>query len=114
MPIDAFGDGGFRVADERHEGNLLILGVDLRAWRVADDAKALTVADFAAFLKAGAGVDVVVLGVGARLAHPPASVRQAFRDARIGLEVLDTATACRTYNLLAGEGRRIGAALIAI
>lgn len=114
LPIDAFGDGGFRVADERYEGNLLILGADLRPWRVADDAKALAVADFDAFLKAGAAVDVVVLGVGARLAHPPAAVRQAFREARIGLEVLDTATACRTYNLLAGEGRRIGAALIAI
>ena len=57
---------------------------------------------------------MVILGVGERLIHPPAAVRQAFRDAGIGLEVMDTATACRTYNLLAGEGRNVAAALISV
>lgn len=114
LPIDAFGDGGFRIADERHEGDVVIFGVQRLSWSGPGDAKALTASDFDVFLQGGESPDMVVLGTGERLAHPPADVRQAFRDARIGLEVLDTATACRTYNLLAGEGRRIGAALIAI
>ena len=114
LPIDAFGDGGFRIAGERCEGHALIIGAQRRGWAVNGAAKELTASDFEVFLNAADQPDMVVLGTGERLSHPPAAVRQAFRDARIGLEVLDTATACRTYNLLAGEGRRIGAALIAI
>ena len=114
LPIDAYGDGGFRIADARHDGDVLILGAQLSRWSIQDGAKGLAAADFSTFLDGPDAPDMVVLGTGARLAHPPAQVRQAFREARIGLEVLDTATACRTYNLLAGEGRRIGAALIAV
>ncbi len=114
LPIDAFGDGGFRIADQRHEGDLLIVGAQRHDWSTPDGAQALAPSDFSVFLTSAETPDMVVLGTGARLTHPPAEVRRAFREARIGLEVLDTATACRTYNLLAGEGRRIGAALIAI
>jgi uncharacterized protein len=114
LPIDAFGDGGFRIAGDRHEGHVLILGVQVSEWSVGADAKALGVADLGRVLKGADAPDMLVLGTGKRLAHPPAAVRQAFREAGVGLEVLDTATACRTYNLLAGEGRRIRAALIAI
>lgn len=114
LPIDAFGDGGFRIAGERHEGHVLIFGAQVSAWSAQADAKTLAAADFGRFLEGADAPDMLVLGTGARLAHPPAEVRQAFREAGVGLEVVDTATACRTYNLLAGEGRRIGAALIAI
>lgn len=114
LPIDAFGDGGFRIAGERHENHVLILGAQVSPWSVQADAKALGAADFERFFKGAEAPDMLVLGTGARLAHPSAAVRQAFRKAGVGLEVLDTATACRTYNLLAGEGRWICAALIAV
>lgn len=113
-PIDAFGEGGFRVAGTRKEGHLLILDGAARAWSVSGDPKALTVEDFQRFLLAQDRPDMVILGVGPRLIHPAPAIRKAFRDAGIGLEVLDTATACRTYNLLAGEARRVCAALIAV
>ncbi len=111
-PIDAFGDGGFRIAGVRSDGDTLIALNEVRPWSRRGDI--LTADDFAAFLSADDKPDMVLLGMGARLTHPPAEVRQAFRQARIGLEVLNTATACRTYNLLAGEGRSVGAALIAV
>jgi len=113
-PIDGFGEGGFRVAGARREGNILIIDGTTKAWDVADDPKALTASDFNAFLARADKPDMVVLGLGATLVHPPAEVRRAFREAGVGLEALDTATACRTYNLLAGEARRVCAALIAV
>ena len=111
-PIDAFGDGGFRIAGVRKEGATVILDGAARAWSA--DLSTLSEADFAAFLDRSDRPDMVVLGMGARLRHPPANVRQAFREAGVGLEVLDTATACRTYNLLAGEARRVAAALFPV
>lgn len=111
-PIDAFGDGGFRIAGMRKDGDTLIAMNAARSWDRSGEA--ISVADFSVFLKGSDTPDMVLLGTGERLTHPPADVRKAFREARIGLEVLDTATACRTYNLLASEGRKVGAALIAV
>ncbi|MGX6647387.1 Mth938-like domain-containing protein [Maricaulaceae bacterium MS644] len=111
-PIDAFGEGGFRIAGARKDGSQLIVDGAARPW--AADPAALTPGDFAVFLNRADKPDMVVLGVGGALKHPPAEVRKAFREAGVGLEVLDTATACRTYNLLAGEARRVCAALIAV
>ena len=111
-PIDAYGDNGFRISGTRYEGHQLITEDGAMDWPVR--GATLTVADFDPILNAAQRPDAMILGVGERLKHPPAEIRKAFRDAKIGLEVLDTATACRTYNLLAGEGRRVYAALIAI
>ncbi|MCR9128703.1 MAG: Mth938-like domain-containing protein [Alphaproteobacteria bacterium] len=113
-PIDAFGEGGFRVAGARRDGHVLIIDGTTKAWSVDGDPKALTASDFHAFLARADKPDMVVLGLGEKLVHPPADVRKAFREAGVGLEMLDTATACRTYNLLAGEARRVCAALIAV
>lgn len=111
-PIDAFGDGGFRIAGVRKEGATLIVDGAARGWKRSGDA--LELPDLAIFLDAATRPDMLILGVGERLVHPPASIRKAFREAGVGLEVMDTATACRTYNLLAGEGRNIAAALLPV
>ena len=111
-PIDAFGDGGFRIAGVRKEGATLIVDGAARLW--TRQGETLTLEDLRIFIDRPDRPDMVILGVGERLIHPPAAVRQAFRDAGIGLEVMDTATACRTYNLLAGEGRNVAAALISV
>lgn len=56
--------------------------------------------------------EVVLLGTGTSQVFPPAATRAAFLARGIGLEVMDNAAACRTYNLLAGEGRRVIAAIL--
>jgi uncharacterized protein len=112
--IDAYGQGGFRLAGERHEGSVLILDDEARSWGVAALAD-LTLADFAPVLEAGAaGVEMVLLGTGARNALPPREVRDGLRAAGIGLEFMDTPAAAKLYNLLTAEGRRLAAALIAV
>ncbi len=58
--------------------------------------------------------EIVILGTGKRLIFPPAAVMQPFAEHRIGLEVMDTGAACRTYNLVLSEGRSVCAALFPI
>ena len=112
--IEAYGGGGFRIGGMRIEGSILILDDAVRPWPVASLAE-LTPAYFDAALAAGpAVVEFVLLGLGPAMAPPPRAVREAMAAARVGLEVMDTPEACRLYNVLAREGRRIAAALIAV
>ena len=56
--------------------------------------------------------EVVLLGTGRRLQFPAPNLTAALVEAQIGVEVMDTAAACRTYNILMGEGRNVAAALL--
>ena len=58
------------------------------------------------------GPEVVLLGSGNRLRFPEPAVQRLLIEHQVGLETMDTAAACRTFNLLAGEGRLVVAALI--
>lgn len=58
--------------------------------------------------------EIVLIGTGARLTFPGQAVRQWFTERGIGLEVMDTAAACRTYNVIAMEGRPVAALLFMI
>jgi uncharacterized protein len=112
--VEAFGGGGFRIAGERWDGSVLILNDAVQAWPVASLA-ALTPDNLTAVLDAPReGVELLLMGVGASLSLAPKPVREAFKAANLGLEVMITPEACRMYNYLAGEGRRVAAALIAV
>ena len=58
--------------------------------------------------------EIVIIGTGKELAFPPTEVLRPLADAHIGTEIMDTGAACRSYNFLVGEGRKVVAALIAI
>jgi uncharacterized protein len=58
--------------------------------------------------------EIVILGTGRRLRFPSVEVIQACHRAGAGFEVMDTGAACRTYNILAAEGRRVAVALLMI
>lgn len=112
--LDAYGDGGFRLSGTWHEGSVLILRDEARAWPVASLVD-LTPETLAPVIEAGPReAEFLLLGLGRVNALPPRGVREALRAAGIGLEYMDTATAARTYNVLTAEGRRLACALIAI
>ena len=112
--IDAYGEGGFRLAGERHEGSVLILKDEATAWDVTDMSGLTLDALQPVFAVGAAEVEFVLLGTGTRNALPSREVREGLRQAGIGLEFMDTPTAARIYNLLTSEGRRLAAALIAV
>jgi uncharacterized protein len=112
--IDAYGQGGFRLSGERHEGSVMIVGDAPRTWSVSDAAQ-LDLSALQPVLDAGpAEVELVLLGMGARNALPSRALRDGLRAAGIGLEFMDTPAAARLYNILTSEGRRVAAALIAV
>lgn len=111
--IDAWGGGGFRVAGVWRPGSLLILDDQPRDWTVSALSE-LTPESFAEVFAASGAVEFVLLGVGLANALPPRPVRDALKAAGVGLEFMSTEAAARTYNVLASEGRRLAAALIAV
>ncbi len=112
-PIEAYGNGGFRFAGMSHKGSLLCLPSGVFAWTVASIGD-LVPSDFSRVFADRARVSFVLLGAGPALVRPAPAVRQAFADAGIGLEIMDTGAACRTYNVLLAESRPVAAALIAV
>ncbi|MBC7670523.1 MAG: hypothetical protein H7236_19160 [Gemmatimonadaceae bacterium] len=111
--VDAWGGGGFRVSGDWRPGSLLIIDDQPKPW-TATSLAALTPDDFAEVFAAGGAVEFVLLGCGLVNALPPRSLRDALKAAGLGLEFMSTEGAARTYNVLASEGRRLAAALIAV
>ncbi|NGM48605.1 hypothetical protein G5B46_03180 [Caulobacter sp. 602-2] len=111
--IDAWGGGGFRVSGVWRPGSLLVIDDQPQDWAVAGLAE-LTPEAFAPVFAAGGAVEFVLLGMGLANALPPRPVRDALKAAGLGLEFMSTEAAARTYNVLASEGRRLAAALIAV
>ena len=110
--IDGYGPTGFRIGGAWIEGSALILNDEARAWPVTSLA-GLTLGDFAEVVAARDSVEFILLGTGAEMAPPPRALRETLFEAGIGLEVMDTAAACKLYNVLASQGRRVACALIA-
>ncbi len=105
-PIDGYGPGFFRIAGELREGALLLGPTGTQAWAGYEAPEPL--------LALAGHVDVLFIGTGAETAHIPADLRRQLEDAGLGVEVMATGPACRTYNVLLSEGRRVAAALLPV
>ena len=107
--ITACGEGYVEVNGERYSGSLVVLPDRLADWPVAD-FDALGAGHFEALLDVSP--EIVLLGTGMTQRFPHPRLMRSLIDAMIGVEVMDLAAACRTYNILMDEGRRVAAALI--
>ncbi|ATG43719.1 hypothetical protein PhaeoP18_01759 [Phaeobacter piscinae] len=106
LPIDGYGPGFFRVGGEVFQGHILTGATGTTGWGGYEDADPL--------LALVGDVDVLFIGTGAEVAHIPASLRQQLEGAGIGVEAMNSPAACRTYNVLLSEGRRIALAALAV
>lgn len=111
--IDAYGNGGFRFADMSHRGSILCLPSGVYAWAAANPAE-LTLAAFQPVLAEANELQILLLGTGPTQIFPPRALRGLLEAAGFGVEPMTTGAAARTYNVLLGEGRRVGAALLAV
>ena len=106
----AYGDGYVSVNAIRHTGNVVVLPDRvITDWTVAG-FETLGIGDFEVL--AALDSEIILLGTGDRLRFPRPELLQPLISAQKGLEVMDIQAACRTYNVLAGEGRKVAAALI--
>lgn len=105
-PIEGYGPGFFRIGGEALYGALIVGPKGTKAWDGYTDIDAM--------LALVPEVDVIFVGTGAEIAHLPADLRTALEEAGVGVEVMASPAACRTYNILLSEGRRIALALIPV
>ena len=108
--IERYGASGFRVAGVIHRGPILVFPDRTEPW-VAADADTVTFESLTPVVQDG-GVQILLLGLGRRMRAVPTFLRTALRAAGITLEPMDTGAACRTYNVLVAEERRVAAALL--
>jgi uncharacterized protein len=105
-----YGEGYVMVNAVRYERSLVVLpDRPVEAWAITG-ADTLREEDLE-FL-AGLGVEIVLLGTGKKLGFLHPRLLQSLARARVGVEVMDTRAACRTYNILVAEGRKVAAAII--
>ena len=108
--ITGHGPGWVAVGGERYSHSLIVgSGGERLAWS-SGVFEALGEADFARL--AELDVEVVIFGSGSRIRFPRPAWIAPLVARRIGVETMDTAAACRTYNILAQEGRTVAAALL--
>lgn len=109
IPVDSYGEGGFRVQGAIHPGPLGLVPEGMVDWA--------GLPDLAPFLERAEDFDVLLVGVGSTVGALPdgfAAARRAIEAKGPGVEIMATPSACRTYNVLLGEGRRVAAALMPI
>jgi uncharacterized protein len=113
--ITAYGAGGFRFGlqsgDLRIEGGVLVLADMPQPWANVG-AEGLCEVDFESVAALQGQVEFLLLGTGTKMTGPPPFLRAMMRERGLGLELMDTAAACRAYNHLASEGRHFAAALL--
>ena len=100
----------FRIGGVWYRRSVILTPESVTLWEVGAAAE-LTAAHFERL--ADLGAEVIILGIGARAAAIPAAITQPLMRRRIGLEIMNTPAACRTYNIIATDGRPAAAALIA-
>ena len=103
-----YGEGYVAVNGVRHDSPVVVAVDTVQAWDVAafDDLAARHLENLLAL-----SPEIVLLGTGLRQRFPAPALVQPLAAARVGFEVMDTRAACRTFNVLSSEGRRVLAAV---
>ena len=101
LPVDGYGPGFFRVGGAVWRGAVAVTPDGVRIWGGWDDT-------------VFPGIDVLLVGTGAAMAPLPPAFREALEGQGIGVEPMASASACRSYNMLLAEGRRVGLAALPV
>jgi len=107
--ITAYGDDYVMVNGARRDSSVIVTATEVKAWSAAD-FEHLNEQDFAALAEFGA--DIVLLGTCKLQRFPHPRLTAALAAKRIGVEVMDLKAACRTYNILIAEERKVALALL--
>ncbi len=107
--VDSYGRNGFHISGVAYEGAILVTAEATIAWRVAslDDVTPDSLS-----VLFDRGIEILLLGCGARMVPVPGALRAALKAQGMVIDAMDTGAACRTYNILLAEERRVAAALL--
>ncbi|MDW3225587.1 MAG: Mth938-like domain-containing protein [Paracoccaceae bacterium] len=105
-PVEGYGPGFFRIGGEVFHGPVIAGPGGSAPWK--------GYADIDALLALAGEIDVLFVGTGAEINYLPSDLRVALEASGMGVEIMASPAACRTYNVLLSEGRRIALALIPV
>jgi uncharacterized protein len=105
-PVEGYGPGFFRIGGTVFSGPVLVLPGGVSGWGGYEDLVRI--------VSEAADIDVLLVGTGAEIAHLPPDFRSPLEAAGVGVEVMASPAAARTYNVLLAEGRRVAVALIPV
>lgn len=111
--IQRYGDGAFTVSGETYRGSVLVLPSQTLQWAASSIAE-LSENHFMPVWMAEPPVELLLIGCGKHTVTLEAGLRQKLRARGVSVETMDTGAACRTYNVLMAEERRVAAALFAV
>lgn len=111
LRIVSYAPGKIQVNEQIYTQSCMIyLNQVISPW-LESSAKSLQAKDLCVLLTLQPRPEIILLGVGETLFFPPAEIFAEIYEAQIGIEVMTTRAACRTYNLLSSDGRNVAAAL---
>ena len=108
--ITAYGEGYVDINKQRHERSLVVMPGSLWTDWPASTFESLSAADLLSL--ADLEQEIILLGTGKKLRFPRADLLRPLQQAGVGLEIMDLPAACRTYNILVAEERKVAAALL--
>ena len=112
--IQGYSAGAFKVSGKSYANPIIVMPLETRDWNISGAFTDLAEQDFAGLAAMSSDIDVLLLGTGARGEFFPPKLRAALKDKGLIVDVMDTGAACRTYNVLMAEGRRVAAALLPV
>lgn len=107
--IQQYRAGGFRISGQEYAGAVIVFPERTIAWPVAGE---LSLSSFDMMKPYAPDLDILLVGTGSAQIFFPPALRQALKAQGLLADVMDTGAACRTYNVLMAEGRRIAAMLL--
>ncbi len=111
--INAYGDGGFKIAGVDYKGSVIVFLDKTISWS-AQSIDDVTVDNLKPVIDVAGDLDILIIGGGQKFTPPPKGLREVLKTKGVALEWMDTSGACRTFSALLIEERRVAAALIAV
>lgn len=113
VPVEAYGNGGFRFGGMSHRGSILIVPSGVHGW-AASEPSDITADSLAPVFEEAVDIDMLLIGTGLDLVPANRGVVESLRQHEIKYEAMSTGAAVRLFNVMLGEKRKFAAALLAV
>ena len=111
--VQSYGIGRFKVSQIEYESSIIVLPLRTLSWTVKAHND-IYYRNLAPILEEESKIDILLIGCGKSMQLLPRDFSERWRQNNVSVDVMDTGAACRTYNILSAEGRRVAAALVAL
>lgn len=113
LVVSGYGNGNFRLGGTKVKGSILLTPKRFYSWDIKE-FEDISIDCLKPILETKEGIEIILFGTGPSIQMVPAEIQKYLSEKSIAFDMMDTGAAARTFNVLQMEGRRVGAALIAV